>query len=67
MSGRRNSKEVLKYAREQGYTVTPTGGSHWMARHPCGATVTLSNSVNGNYRKREMERLLREKKRRAAQ
>jgi predicted RNA binding protein YcfA (HicA-like mRNA interferase family) len=67
MSQRKNSKEVIKYAQDEGYTVTPTKGGHWKAMHPNGALVILSNTTNGNYANREMDRLRKEKRRRTEQ
>lgn len=66
MSQRRNSKVVLQYAIDQGYAVANTGSGHWMARHPCGATVTISNTLREDLAKKEMARLRNEKKRRSA-
>lgn len=64
MSHDQNAKRVRQYAIDQGYTLKPTGSGHWLAVHPCGATVTLSSSLQQNLAKKEIARLRNEKKRR---
>ena len=67
MTPKKDSRRVIEYAREQGYVVTPTTGSHWKAVHPCGAVVVLTNTIkNEAMSRREISRLRTEKARRIA-
>jgi hypothetical protein len=61
------AKRVHRFAREEGYVLTPTGSGHFKALHPNGARVILSASITEARGKREIDRLRKEKRRRTEQ